>query len=461
MAAPTATRPTRMKTDRRRRPGRQRGLFALAALSAAQLVSSDMNAAAAAAAATPQQYIVNGVDPTSPARYPYLVSLGLSRSDHSCGATLIAPDILLSAAHCNGSIRWATLGMYDRDDHNEDHHGDGGRQYVRIDETVTHPFYRWTSGNPDIDYDFLIIKLSSPADATRFQPVRLNRNPSVPGYDNQRLTVAGWGATDADGLNLSDKLLDGTVGYVSPNTCNRADGIIEGTYYSYRGFLTNSMMCAWSEDVDACLGDSGGPLLLTSDDGDAAEDVQVGIVSFGVGCNSPDFPGLYSRISDQIGWIDEIVCSLSDDPPADFECGGGQRVKTPKPTRRPTRRPTPAPQPAPAKDPSKQSVLDFLLGGAGDEDRGGEEDGGGDEPKPTPRPTRKPGMAGPDKTSEPTTERTDWSETETGSPTDESGPGFVETMYATSGGTAASYLHGVKAVALTSIACGLAAGILI
>ena len=52
--------------------------------------------------------------------------------------------------------------------------------------------------------------------------------------------------------------------------------------------MTSSMMCAWSEEIDACLGDSGGPLLLRGDEDrndrdDAYGDVQVGVVSFGVG----------------------------------------------------------------------------------------------------------------------------------------------------------------------------------
>ena len=420
------------KKERRRRYPYRQGVCALAALTCSSTGMSFASASSTDSApgyndyAAPQPYIIGGVS-SSPGRYPYLVSLGISRSDHACAATLIAPDMLLSAAHCDGAFRWATLGMYDRSDHDEGmSDGRGGRQYIRTDETVAHPAYRWTTANPDIDYDFLLVKLTDPADVGRFPPVKLNRNPSVPSYDNQRLTITGWGATDAEGLDLSPKVLHGTVGYVSPETCDKSDGYIEGDYYSYRGFLTNSMMCAWSEDVDACLGDSGGPLLLTPDDDDSEQDVQVGIVSFGVGCNSPDFPGLYSRVSDQIGWIDEVVCSLSDDPPADFECARPTRRPTATPTSRPTRRPS-----TEANEPSKQSVLDFLLGGAGDQEVNNEDE---DEVKPTPSPTRRPSVSEPDRTSEPTTERVDWSNTETAKPTSEfDNGGFVQTIYATSG----------------------------
>jgi trypsin len=46
---------------------------------------------------------------------------------------------------------------------------------------------------------------------------------------------------------------------------------------------------------DACQGDSGSPL--------AIEGVLVGLVSFGVGCGSSNYPGFYTNVADHIGWI--------------------------------------------------------------------------------------------------------------------------------------------------------------
>lgn len=303
----------------------------------------------------PQPYIIGGEEAPEQ-RYPYLASLGLARNDHTCAATLIAPDVLLSAAHCQGSFRWATLGSHKRGEVFDGTIGAGKRTEeeddtsvtVRIEKTVPHPRYQYTSANPDIEHDFMLIVLPEPLDAGQFPPVRLNRNPRTPKKDGELLGIVGWGATTPTNSDLSAVLRHAFVGYVTPDTCDAADGYISGAYYSYRGFMTSSMMCAWSEEIDACLGDSGGPLLLRGDEDrndrdDAYGDVQVGVVSFGVGCLSPDFPGIYSRISDQIGWIDETVCSLSVDPPKAFECI----------TKEPTMRPTGAP--------TEQIVLDLLL----------------------------------------------------------------------------------------------------
>lgn len=57
------------------------------------------------------------------------------------------------------------------------------------------------------------------------------------------------------------------------------------------------MICATDNGKDGCQGDSGGPLY------DAVNNVVVGIVSWGIGCAHPSFPGVYSRISSGVSCI--------------------------------------------------------------------------------------------------------------------------------------------------------------
>eukprot|EP01083_Nonionella_stella_P259495 885952_1 len=83
---------------------------------------------------------------------------------------------------------------------------------------------------------------------------------------------------------MASKLREVDVRYIDNKECN--DGV-------YDGDITNTMMCAYEDDKDSCQGDSGGPLILKGDK--FADDVQVGIVSWGIGC--AEHAGVYSRLS--------------------------------------------------------------------------------------------------------------------------------------------------------------------
>jgi hypothetical protein len=110
----------------------------------------------------------------------------------------------------------------------------------------------------------------------------------------------------------------------------------------YYGQITDNMLCARVKGggKDACQGDSGGPLVGTNDDGDL---VQVGVVSWGIGCAEAAFPGVYSRVSRVWDWIEEEVCANSASPiPDHYNCGQGGSTPPP-PTPKPTPKPTPNP----------------------------------------------------------------------------------------------------------------------
>lgn len=70
-----------------------------------------------------------------------------------------------------------------------------------------------------------------------------------------------------------------------------------------REYSVPEMLCAghMSGGRDTCQGDSGGPLAQRSN----GQYVLIGITSFGRGCARANTPGVYTRVSNYVDWIQE------------------------------------------------------------------------------------------------------------------------------------------------------------
>lgn len=66
-----------------------------------------------------------------------------------------------------------------------------------------------------------------------------------------------------------------------------AMGLESTNYFLYT--INFSMFCAAARNTDACQGDSGGPIQI--------DGLLVGVVSWGVGCADPYYPGVYTRLA--------------------------------------------------------------------------------------------------------------------------------------------------------------------
>jgi secreted trypsin-like serine protease len=64
------------------------------------------------------------------------------------------------------------------------------------------------------------------------------------------------------------------------------------------------MICAGFEEGgrDSCQGDSGGPMFMKNEE---QKIEHVGIVSWGIGCARPDYPGVYTQTSHFVDWVNE------------------------------------------------------------------------------------------------------------------------------------------------------------
>jgi secreted trypsin-like serine protease len=244
-------------------------------------------------------------------RYPYMVSLQTILDGHLCGGSLIARDVVLTAAHCQGCVDHVTVGR-----HNVSNYADG--ENITIREELPHPSYDdWT----DIpDNDFMLVFLDRAAD--NVVPIKLNSDVSFPTIGHYA-TSMGWGDIDIldDNYTGSNVLKQVALKIVSNEDCENSEPlIVDGTTYNYMDQITKNMMCAKGGDrEDTCQGDSGGPLIVGSSD----EAVQVGVVSGGWFCATDQLPGVYARVSEAYEWIQREVCGGSDyASEAGFDCDG-------------------------------------------------------------------------------------------------------------------------------------------
>lgn len=249
----------------------------------------------------PQLRVVNGT-PALPNQYPFMAAL-FKDTEFRCGGTLIAPDIVLTAAHCAAYVNIVQIGRLNFTSSSiyYDMISDEDYEEFRIVGRAIHPDFRPRTLNKDV----ALLKLSK---ASLLEPIPMNRDSDVPS-DGEPLTVMGYGKTSESSL-LSNKLLQTQVYYMTNEECR-------ASAYSNED-ITSSMMCAAAPGADACTGDSGGPLikrsngLLQSRDASIIEEqhnILVGVVSFGVGCADPNYPGVYARVSYVVDWIISTICS--------------------------------------------------------------------------------------------------------------------------------------------------------
>lgn len=117
-------------------------------------------------------------------------------------------------------------------------------------------------------------------------------------------SVTGWGARNGDNLDsLPDVLHAAGVPILDLETCRRPD-----IYGGRQQAILDTMVCAGrlQGGVDACGGDSGGPMSCEFQ----GRHVLAGIVSWGDGCAKRNRPGVYTRVASYIHWIRDSASRL-------------------------------------------------------------------------------------------------------------------------------------------------------
>jgi len=209
-----------------------------------------------------------------------------------CGGTLIADEWVLTAAHCTFDMELSPFSARDLDvviGSRQLQNGMGER--IAVDRIIRHQAFDFNTYYNDIALLHLSVAVEADMVALAIDSDEVDMTIAVG-------TVMGWGVTE-DGYGATS-LRQADLPIVSQKSC--------AAFYAEQGYIVGeSMVCAGYKTggIDACAGDSGGPLMIWDNELDRW--TQVGIVSAGAGCAEPGYYGLYTNLTDFADWIEKMM----------------------------------------------------------------------------------------------------------------------------------------------------------
>jgi secreted trypsin-like serine protease len=287
-----------------------RGRRMLTILGGAITALALMLPASAAASARAHASIIGGSSATIE-QLPSLayIEAGNDRHGFACSGTVVAPRVVLTAAHCAEDVE--TGGFTKPGEYAVATNIANPRQSSAENVFGVSAVHVFPSFDPGVIHgDAAVLILSRPTSA-----------PAIPlaGPDDAALygggaavTVAGWGLTQAQNRQAPDNLRSATMTVQTASSCQRK------TRGFYREFSPAVQLCLLSPPANksgTCFGDSGGPAIGQRADGTP---VELGVISVVGPLCTPQAPNVLTRVDYVFSWVAEWIAATETGAPEPF-----------------------------------------------------------------------------------------------------------------------------------------------
>ncbi|OWZ00421.1 Serine protease trypsin-like protein [Phytophthora megakarya] len=231
-----------------------------------------------------ERKLILGGKPVAAGTKTYVAGIrSTANGDTFCGGSLISPTHVLTSVLCTSGHppNFVSVGS---------HYINGTQdgEQIKVIKAQNHTEYNST----DAYNDFAILTLEKPSKFTPINLPKADDSDIIPGMWTKAM---GWGQTTYPNGTYSNTLQNVGVEVWDNEDCSELF------------IIDNSTVCAGgAAGRDSCNGDNGGPLVKEKGLGDA-DDVLIGLSSWGSGCGKDGNPSMYSRVSYALKWINSVT----------------------------------------------------------------------------------------------------------------------------------------------------------